>query len=32
MTNKEWWNDGAVEYWVDERGEIVQRPHLGFGF
>jgi hypothetical protein len=32
MTNKEWWNDGTLEYWVDEKGGKVQRQHLGFGF
>jgi hypothetical protein len=32
MTNKEWWNDGVLEYWVDERAGIVQGPHLSFVF
>jgi hypothetical protein len=31
MTNKECWNDGTLEYWIDERGGLVQGPHLGFG-
>jgi hypothetical protein len=30
--NKEWWNDGTLEYWVDESAGLMQGPHLGFGF
>jgi hypothetical protein len=28
----EWWNDGTLEYWVDESSGLMQGLHLGFGF
>jgi len=30
--NEESWNAGISEYWVDKSSELMQEPHLGFGF